>query len=162
SYLMVGSAILDLMKVGGRLVLRMASQRAARKAALLAAARLAQSVLKKEGKLTVEEMIAHLTKVGRQHPALRRLMAALVLTEQRLTSATLEALGEWARSRGRRVVWKTEAEMVKVTTAENLMTLQGSELWINQEARALKEASVFYREVVHELASDSLGYRGSG
>jgi 5-methylthioribose kinase len=60
-------------------------------------------------------------------------------------------------------VWKTEAEMVEVTKdAENLMTLQGSELWINEEAKALKEATEFYKEVVHELASDSLGYRGSG
>jgi hypothetical protein len=164
SYLMVASALLDLLKVGGRMVLRMASQRAARKAALLAAARkVAESVLKKEGKLSAEEMIAHLTGIVQQHPELRRLMAARVLTEQRLTSATLEALGDWARARGRRVVWKTEAEMVAVTKdAENLMTLQGNELWINEEAKALKEATVFYKEVVHELASDSLGYRGSG
>jgi len=90
-------------------------------------------------------------------------MAARVLTEQRLTSAALEALGDWARAYGRRVEWKTEAEMVKVTKdAENLMTLQGNELWINGEAKALKEAQQFYKEVVHELASDSLGYRGSG
>jgi hypothetical protein len=53
--------------------------------------------------------------------------------------------------------------MVEVTKdAENLMTLQGNELWINEEAKALKEATEFYKEVVHELASDSLGYRGSG
>ena len=90
-------------------------------------------------------------------------MAARVLTEQRLTSATLEALGDWARAGGRRVVWKTEAEMVRVTKdAKNLMTLQGNELWINEEARALKEAMEFYKEVVHELTSDSLGYRGTG
>ena len=164
SYLMIAPALLDLVKVGGRMVLRMASKRAARKAVLLAAARaLAESVLKKEGKLSVEEMIAHLTGIVRQRPELRRLMAASVLTEQRLTSATLEAVDEWARTRGRRVVWKTEAEMVKVTKdAKNLMTLQGNELWINEEAKALKEAKVFYQEVVHELASDSLGYRGSG
>lgn len=117
----------------------------------------------KEGKLNVEEMIAHLTNSVRQHPELRRLMAARVLTEQRLTSATLEALGDWARAGGRRVAWKTEAEMVKVTNnPKNLMTLQGNELWINEEAKALKEAREFYKEVVHELASDSLGYRGTG
>jgi hypothetical protein len=163
SYLMIAPALLDLVKVGGRMVLRMASKRAARKAALLAAARaVAESVLKKEGKLSAEEMIAHLTDIVRQHPELRRLMAARVLTEQRLTSATLEALDEWARTRGRRVVWKTKAEMVKVTEAKNLMTLQGNELWINEEAKALKEAKVFYREVVHELTSDSLGLRGDG
>jgi fructose-specific component phosphotransferase system IIB-like protein len=163
SYLAIAPALLDLMKVGGRLVLRMVSKRALKKAALLAAARaVAKSVLKKEGKLSAEEMIAHLTDIVRQRPELRRLMAASVLTEQRLTSATLEAVDEWARTRSRRVVWKTEAEMVKVTNdAKNLMTLQGNELWINEEAKALKEAKVFYQEVVHELASDSLGYRGS-
>ena len=53
--------------------------------------------------------------------------------------------------------------MVRVTKdADNLMTLQGNELWINEEAKALKEAQEFYKEVVHELASDSLGYRGVG
>jgi hypothetical protein len=163
SYLAIAPALLDLMKVGGRLVLRMVSKRALKKAALLAAARaVAKSVLKKEGKLSADEMIAHLTDIVRQRPELRRLMAASVLTEQRLTSATLEAVDEWARTRSRRVVWKTEAEMVKVTNdAKNLMTLQGNELWINEEAKALKEAKVFYQEVVHELASDSLGYRGS-
>jgi hypothetical protein len=41
SYLMVASALLDLVKVGGRVVLRMASQRAARRAALVAAKRAA-------------------------------------------------------------------------------------------------------------------------
>ncbi len=90
-------------------------------------------------------------------------MAARVLTEQRLTSATLEILSDWALANGRRIAWKTEAEMVRVTKdADNLMTLQGNELWINEEAKALKEAQEFYKEVVHELASDSLGYRGVG
>ena len=132
-----------------------------KEAAEAAARAVAASI--KEGQLSVEEMIAHLTNIVREHPELRRLMAARVLTEQRLTSATLEALGDWARAYGRRVEWKTEAEMVKVTKdAENLMTLQGNELWINGEAKALKEAQQFYKEVVHELASDSLGYRGSG
>jgi len=132
-----------------------------KEAAEAAARAVAASI--KEGQLSVEEMIAHLTNIVREHPELRRLMAARVLTEQRLTSATLEALGDWARAYGRRVEWKTEAEMVKVTKdAENLMTLQGNELWINGEAKALKDANEFYKEVVHELASDSLGYRGSG
>jgi hypothetical protein len=163
SYLMVAPALLDLLKVGGRMVLRMASARAARKAALLAAARaVAGSILKKEGKLGTEEMIAHLTGIVGQHPELRRLMAARVLTGERLIKATHEALGEWARTGGRNVVWKTEAEMVAVTEAKNLMTLQGNELWINKEANALKEATRFYQEVVHELAADSLGFRGSG
>jgi len=117
----------------------------------------------KLGKLTVDEMIAHLTGIVRRHPELRRLMAARVLTEQRLTSATLEILSDWALANGRRIAWKTEAEMVRVTKdADNLMTLQGNELWINEEAKALKEAQEFYKEVVHELASDSLGYRGVG
>jgi fructose-specific component phosphotransferase system IIB-like protein len=90
-------------------------------------------------------------------------MAARVLTEQRLTSAALEILGDWARANSRRIAWKTEAEMVKVTKdAKNLMTLQGNELWINQEAKALKEAMEFCKQVVHELASDSLGIRGTG
>jgi len=136
---------------------------APKEAAEIAARAVAASTVKTEGKLSAEEMIAHLTNIVRQHPELRRLMAARVLTAQRLTSATLEALGDWARAGGRRVVWKTEAEMVKVTKdAENLMTLQGNELWINGEAKALKEAKEFYKEVVHELASDSLGYRGNG
>lgn len=90
-------------------------------------------------------------------------MAARVLTEQRLTSATLEALGDWARAYGRRIEWKTQAEIVKVTKdAENLMTLQGNELWINAEATSLKDAQKFYQEAVHELISDSMGYRGRG
>jgi hypothetical protein len=132
-------------------------------AAEIAARALAASILEKEGKLSAEEMIAYLTNIVRQHPELRRLMAARVLTEQRLTSATLEILGDWARANSRSIAWKTEAEMVKVTKdAKNLMTLQGNELWINQEAKALKEAMEFYKEVVHELASDSLGYRGTG
>jgi hypothetical protein len=136
---------------------------APKEAAESAARALAESLAKKEGKFSVEEMIAHLTNVVRQHPELRRLMAARVLTEQRLTSATLEILGDWARAGGRRVVWKTEAEMVKVTKdATNLMTRQGNEFWINEEAKALKEAGEFYRQVVHELASDSLGIRGTG
>lgn len=130
-------------------------------AAELAARAAASGV--KEGTLTTEEMIAHLTEIVRQRPELRRLMAARVLTEQRLTSATLEALGDWARAYGRRIEWKTQAEIVKVTKdAENLMTLQGNELWINAEARSLKEAQEFYKEAVHELISDSLGYRGRG
>jgi len=134
-----------------------------KEAAEIAARALAASILEKEGKLSVEEMIAYLTNIIRQHPELRRLMAARVLTEQRLTSATLEVLGDWARANGRRIVWKTEAEMVKVTKdATNLMTLQGNELWINEEAKALKEAMEFYKQVVHELASDSLGIRGTG
>jgi len=41
SYLAIAPALLDLLKVGGRVVLRMASQRAARKAALVAAKRAA-------------------------------------------------------------------------------------------------------------------------
>jgi hypothetical protein len=132
-------------------------------AAEIAARALAASILEKEGKLSAEEMIAYLTNIIRQHPELRRLMAARVLTAQRLTSATLEILGDWARANGRRIVWKTEAEMVKVTKdAKNLMTLQGNELWINGEAKALKEAMEFYKEVVHELVSDSLGIRGTG
>ena len=85
------------------------------------------------------------------------------MTEQRLTSATLEILGDWARANGRRIVWKTEAEMVKVIKdATNLMTRQGNEFWINGEAKALKEAMEFYKQVVHELASDSMGIRGTG
>jgi hypothetical protein len=123
---------------------------------------LAQTV-SKLGKLTADEMIAHLKSVVGKHPELRRLMAARVLTEQRLTSATLEILGDWARANGRRIVWKTEAEVVAVTKrADNVMTLQGNEFWINEETQTLKEAQKFYEEVVHELASDSLGYRGNG
>jgi hypothetical protein len=116
-----------------------------------------------EGKLTVDEMITHLVGILREHPELRGLMAATVLSEKRLTSATLEALGEWARTFDRRVVWKSEAELVKKTgDPENLMTLQGKELWINEEAKVLKVAKRFYKEVVHELAADSLGVRGIG
>jgi hypothetical protein len=44
---------------------------------------------------------------------------------------------------------------------KNLMTHQGNELWINQEAKELKVAQTFYQEAVHELAADSLGIRGS-
>jgi hypothetical protein len=109
---------------------------APKEAAEIAARALAASILEKEGKLSAEEMIAYLTNIIRQHPELRRLMAARVLTEQRLTSATLEVLGDWARANGRRIMWKTEAEMVKVTKdAKNLMTLQGNELWINERRR---------------------------
>jgi len=114
-------------------------------------------------RLSLEEMIAHLTHIVQQNPWLRRLMAARVLTGKSLIRATIEALGDWTRATGHRIVWKTQAEMVKVTRdVTNLMTLQGNELWINREAKALKEAQKFYDTVVHELASDSLGYRGRG
>jgi len=114
-------------------------------------------------RLSLEEMIAHLTHIVQQNPWLRRLMAARVLTGKSLIRATIEALGDWTRATGHRIVWKTQAEMVKVTRdVTNLMTLQGNELWINREAEALKEAQKFYDTVVHELASDSLGYRGRG
>jgi fructose-specific component phosphotransferase system IIB-like protein len=114
------------------------------------------------GKLTAEEMTTYLVGIVGEHPELRRLMAARVLSEQRLTSATLEALGEWERTSGSRVVWKSEAELVKRTgDPKNLMTLQGKELWINEQAKALKVAKRFHSEVVHELAADSLGIRGA-
>ena len=115
------------------------------------------------GELTAEEMTKHLGGILGDHPELRRLMAARVLTDQRLTSATLEALDDWQRLYGRRVVWKSEAEMVARTgNPENLMTHQGNELWINEQAKALKVAKRFHSEVVHELAADSLGIRGVG
>jgi hypothetical protein len=114
------------------------------------------------GRLTAEEMTTHLVGILGEHPELRRLMAARALSGARLTSATLEVLGEWARTRGRQVVWKSQAELVERTRdPENLMTLQGNELWINQESRALRNAETFYREVIHELAADSLGTRGT-
>jgi hypothetical protein len=114
------------------------------------------------GKLTAEEMNKHLTSILEKHPELRRLMAARVLTKQRLTSATIAALGDWEQLYGRRVAWKSEAEMVARTgNPKNLMTHQGNELWINQEAKELKVAQTFYQEAVHELAADSLGIRGS-
>jgi hypothetical protein len=97
-------------------------------------------------------MKKHLGGILGEHPELRRLMAARVLSRPRLTSATLEALGDWQRLYGRRVVWKSEAEMVARTrNPENLTTHQGTELWINEQAEALKVATRFHSEVVPEL-----------
>jgi hypothetical protein len=80
-------------------------------------------------------------------------MAARVLTEQRLIGATLDILINWAEANGRTILWKSESEMVNVTR-------QGNEFWINQEAKASKNADKFYSELTHELVSDSMGYRG--
>lgn len=99
----------------------------------------------KTGALAVEEMEAHLTDILAKRPELRCLM-----------------LEEWENIYQRSVRWRPAAELLKKTgSPTNLMTLQGNEFWINEEASVLKDPKTFYQEGVHELAADSLGKRGT-
>lgn len=161
--LAVNLGVKAIGKIISSLATRLAAKAAGVETARLLTEEVAAKLTSRTGKLTAEEMEAHLTDILLKRPELRRLMSARVLSGEPLKRATLEALRDWERTYGRSARWQPAAEVLKKTgDPKNLMTLQGNELWINKEASVLNDPKRFYQELVHELAADSLGKRGTG
>lgn len=166
SFLVMGVSLLSLATKGGRLVFRLISRRAAAMAAQRAGAAAAElliagngeQIAKLVGKISIEEMEQHLSRLM-SRAELQTLAQARGLAGEALQRETLKALRQWEAAYGRSVQFLERDAVVSVTgDPNNLMTLRGDRLLVQRQL--LAEPEQLFQETVHELSADALGVRG--
>lgn len=116
------------------------------------------------GRVSVDEMEVHLTRILRNRPELRRLIDARLLSGDALRAEVRGTLDQWAKQYGKQIEYAGTEEMKKVTSASNLMTLQPpgirSKLLINKVLLDPGSELEFFEQTAHELVADALGWSG--
>ena len=107
--------------------------------------------------MTTEEMEQHLTAVVANRPELKRLMAAKVLTGERLRAEVDAILKEWRIANNRAVKLVDEGVVQQASGRPgNLVWLRGqNEIWI--EKQVIRNPQTYLDEIRHELVADALG-----
>jgi hypothetical protein len=117
------------------------------------------------GRISVDEMDIHLTRLMAKHPELQALRAIRNFQGDKLLQEVRTTLNGWGQLYGKTIEEKTAAEMAQVTTRTNLITMQPpgirSALWINKELLAQTTARELYEEVAHEFCANALGWSGT-
>jgi len=165
--ILIGKVIYNLGRAGAAAIIAsLAARNAAKDAATVGvreltagAASLMASAARPTGEISAEEMTNYLTDVVEGRPELTRLRNAHALTGEALRRETTGALDQWQYLYGRNVQFVEEGTVQRLTTAGNLMSLQGDRLMIEKQTLQM-DATEFFNEVTHELSADALDVRG--
>jgi hypothetical protein len=135
-YLMVVRDVIALARTGGKMIFRMIARRAARRAASKI---VGEAATKLSGRVTIEQMEAHLSTLRKSRPYLDRLVKARGLPAERLKQETILAMQEWAKQTGKTLKWVKDGMVQKATGMKgNIASLSIFEntRWLSKNQRS--------------------------